>query len=68
MAEAPRIEKDKVRSMLDDPDVVIIDVRGFDQWQDSNKKIIGANFEDRDNIESWANKYDKNRTLVLYCA
>ena len=65
-AEVPRIANEKLKSMLDDPDLVILDVRGAKQWEVSGRKIKGAVWEDPENVESWADKYSKDKTLVLY--
>jgi hypothetical protein len=37
-------------------------------WADSDLKIKGAVREDPKVFESWANKYPKDKTIVLYCA
>ncbi len=67
-AEAPRMTKEELKAMLANPDLVVIDVRYGKDWTDSDLKIKGAIREDPNNIKSWANKYPKNKTLVLYCA
>ena len=54
--------------MLGNPDLIILDVRSGMDWTDSDLKIKGAIREEPDDIKSWANKYPKNKTLVLYCA
>ncbi len=64
--DIPGITKEELKSMLDDPDVVILDVRGAKQWEASGRKIKGAVWEDPKNVESWADKYPKDKTLVLY--
>lgn len=45
---------------------MILDVRGAKQWKASEKKIKGAAWEDPGDMESWADKYRKDKTLVLY--
>ncbi len=67
-AEVPRMTKDELKSMLGNPDLVIIDVRTQSDWKNSDFKIQGAIREDPDSVKSWAGKYPKNKTLVLYCA
>ncbi len=62
-ADVPRITKEELKSMLGNPDVVILDVRGR---QASGRKIKGAVWEDSKDVESWADKYPKDKTLVLY--
>jgi hypothetical protein len=65
-ADVPRITKEELKSMLGNPDVVILDVRGAKQWKASKKKIKGAVWEDPGDTESWTDKYPKDKTLVLY--
>jgi len=64
----PRIPKEEVKSLLGKPDIFIVDVRADRDWTDSDLKIKGAIREDPQTIESWANKYPKDKTLVFYCA
>lgn len=63
-----RIGKDDLRSMLGSPDVVVIDVRTEKEWKKSDKKILGATWEDAEEIPAWADKYPKDKTIVLYCS
>ena len=67
-ADVPRMKKDELKAMLDNPDLVILDVRAKKDWTDSDSKIKGAIREDPDSVKSWAGKYSKDKTLVLYCA
>lgn len=67
-ADAPRMTKEELKALLGQPDLIIIDVRTGSDWTASDLKIKGAVREDPENIESWANKYAKDKTLVLYCA
>jgi len=66
--DIPRITKEELKSMLGNPDVIILDIRSEDQWQAANEKIVRAIHEDPEEYESWANKYPKEKTLILYCA
>jgi rhodanese-related sulfurtransferase len=55
--------------MLGKPDVIIIDVRLPGQWKGSKLKVTGALHEDPgQNTESWAAKYPKDKTIILYCS
>ncbi len=65
-AEAPRITKEELRSLLGGPEVVILDVRVGDEWQKSNEKIQGAVREEPEKFNQWAAKYPKEKTLVFY--
>ncbi len=66
--DVPRMTKDELKAMLDNPDLVILDVRAEGDWKDSDSKIKGAVREDPGSVKSWAGKYSKEKTLVLYCA
>ena len=66
--DVPRMSKEELRAMLGNPDVVIIDVRSGKDWEASQSKIKGAVREEPWQAKSWADKYDKDKTYVLYCA
>jgi predicted sulfurtransferase len=67
--EVPRMTKEELKEMLGKPDVIIIDVRATLDWQESGQKILGAVREDPDKAaKSWAEKYPKDKAIVLYCA
>ena len=65
--EPTRISKEKLRELLDRSEIVIVDVRHDILWEESGTKIPGAV---RGNAKStdWAENYDKDTFLVLYCA
>ena len=67
-ADVPRMTKDELKAMLDNPDLVILDVRAQSDWKGDESKIKGAVREDPESVKSWAGKYPKDKTLVLYCA
>lgn len=50
--EVPRITKEELRSMLGNPDVIILDVRQEQQWKNSERKIIAAVREDANDVKS----------------
>ena len=66
--KVPRIAIDELKSRLDDASTVIIDLRAAGDWNASSIKIKGAIREVMANAENWAAKYDKDKTIVLYCA
>jgi hypothetical protein len=66
--DVPRMTKEELKFMLGNPDVIILDVRLEDQWQEADGKIVRAIHEDSEKFESWADKYPKEKTLILYCA
>lgn len=65
----PRMAKEELKEMLGKPDVIILDVRSSSDWKKSDSKIRGAIREQPDQAtNSWAEKYSKDKTIVLYCA
>jgi hypothetical protein len=67
-ADVPRMTKDELKALLGNPDLIILDVRHGSDWTSSDLKIKGALREEPNDIESWANKYSKDKILVLYCS
>jgi Rhodanese-like domain len=67
-AGVPLITAQELKAKLGSPDLTILDVRRAAHWNASDRKIVGAVREDPDAVESWAGKYAKEKTLVLYCA
>ncbi len=67
--KVPRMTKEELKELLGRPDVTIIDVRTASDWKKSDQKILGAVGENPDKAtKSWAEKYPKDKTIVLYCA
>ena len=67
-AEAPRMSTEQLKSMIEDPNVIVIDVRQDNDWAESNAKIKGAVRENPAQPTAWMNKYPKEKTLVFYCS
>jgi predicted sulfurtransferase len=61
-----KITVQELRSMLGDPDVIIVDVRHEQQWRAGELKIRGAVHENPDAVGSWAERYQRDKTLILY--
>ena len=66
--DSPRITMEELKSMLGDPDLIIIDSLVEEQWATVAQKLPGAVHEDPDDVDSWADKYPKDKTIVIYCA
>ena len=66
--EVPRMTKEELKTMIDNPELVIVDVRSGRDWISSESKIKNAVREEPRKADSWGDKYDKSKTLVLYCA
>ena len=64
----PRITKEELKSILGNPDVIVIDVRLSDEWKKSEWKIKGAVHEDPEKFKSWTDKYPRDKTLIFYCS
>ena len=64
-----RISKEELKPMLGDPGVTVIDVRSKRDWEGSDVKIPGAVRQNPSTKDlSWAEAYDRGRSIVLYCA
>jgi len=69
LMKVQRISKEELKALLNDPSVVVIDVRTDWSWQESDKKIKGAIREDPlGDVKAWALRYPKDKKIVLYCA
>lgn len=66
--EVPRFEIALLAEQLDSEQLTVLDVRGGPSPRAPDRMIPGAVVEDPDGVQEWAAKYDKDRTLVLYCA
>ncbi|MEJ2684433.1 MAG: hypothetical protein P8Z71_08575 [Candidatus Sulfobium sp.] len=62
------IRPSALKSMLGEAGVVVIDARRDKEWNESGVKISGAVRENPDDVPSWADKYRKDRLVVVYCA
>jgi len=67
-ADVKKITVDELKGMLDNPDIVIVDVRTSTDWAASDSKIRGAVREAPESVADWSSKYDQDSTLVFYCA
>jgi len=67
--KVPRMTIEQLKGLMEKPEVVILDVRSKSDWDKAQMKIQGAVREDPSkSTKSWAEKYDKDKTIVLYCA
>ena len=64
----PRMTIDELKGRLGNPDLVLIDVRTAQDWEESATKIKGAVREDPHKLASWLSKYPESKTIVLYCS
>lgn len=66
--EVKLIDKDELKAMLGNSDLVILDVRAGKDWSSSEFKIKDAIRLTDENMEAIMQKFSKDRTLVFYCA
>ena len=64
----PLMTKEQLRSLLGENDVTILDVRAGRDWKSSEFKITGAERVAPASDNQWADKFNKNKTYVFYCA
>ncbi len=67
-ANVKTMDKDDLKSLLDSPDLVIVDVRNASDWSSSEFKIKGAVRVEPGEVSSWAGDHAKDKIYVLYCA
>jgi rhodanese-related sulfurtransferase len=63
--ETPLVDKQTLKSWLNDPKLLIIDVRRGN-WETSTKKIKGAVRQTPDGARTWAASIPKDKKIVLY--
>ena len=66
--DVARITKEELKILMSNPDLVILDVRKSSHWDSSDYKITGAMRDNTNDMDSFAKKYMRNKTFVLYCA
>jgi hypothetical protein len=62
------INTDQLKEMLGSPGLVLLDARTARDWENSERKIVGAVRVDPQDIDSWAGNYSKDQNIVVYCA
>ena len=67
-ADIARMTKEELKAMMDNPKVVIVDVRTNPEWNTGKVKIKGAVREDPTKVQSWIEKYSSDKTFVFYCS
>ena len=66
--DVPRMSTQELKGLLGSGDVIILDVRTSRDIESSTSTIKGAIREDPQAFDTWADKYPKDKTLVLFCA
>jgi len=66
--DIPMMTKDELKTMLENPDLVIVDVRLIGDYMSGDLKIKGAVRAMGGTIGVFMQTYPKGRTFVFYCA
>ena len=61
-----RVDKVTLKNWLADPQVLIIDVRAGESWEQSDRKIKGAVRQEPKEVENWATSLPRDKKIVLY--
>lgn len=67
-ASVPRMSVDELKVHLGEADYLILDARSGGDWAGSTVKISGAERVEPGAVDQWVDNYDKEKTVVLYCA
>lgn len=67
-AREEKMSKEELKALLGKKDVVVLDVRLHGQYDKSPLKVKGAVRENPIDVKSWARKYSRDATIVLYCS
>ena len=67
-ASVPRMTADELKMHLGEADYQVLDVRAGGDWAGSTVKIAGAERVEPRAVDQWVDNYDKEKTIVLYCA
>jgi rhodanese-related sulfurtransferase len=61
-----RITKERLAQMIEESQLQLVDLRL--NWESSAYKIKNATHQNPRDTSAWPQKYDRNRTIVLYCS
>ncbi len=61
------INPQELKSLLENKDVKVIDVRRKDDYAADNSVIPGASWFDPANIDRWCDTMPTDKELILYC-
>ena len=67
-APVPRMTVDELKEHLGEADYQVLDARSGSDWANSAVKIAGAERVEPRAVDQWADNYDREKTIVLYCA
>lgn len=61
-----QVDKDTLKAMLGDPQLLIIDVRSPGSWAQSASKIPGAIRRDPHQVAAWGPALPRDKKIALY--
>lgn len=67
LATVERVSLDYVKARLNNPDVIIVDVRIVDGIIPT-EKVLGALVEDWEKVPEWSRGLSKDKEIITYCA
>lgn len=65
---AKRISIDKLKGMIGNDDLIVVDVRLGASKTSDKTSIAGSVREDPSHVAGWMKKYPKDKTIVFYCS
>jgi rhodanese-related sulfurtransferase len=66
--DVPRMSPEELKSLLGHSDVVIVDSRLPGDWDSGEGWVRGAVRGDPGDVDSWADRIPKDKTVVVYCS
>jgi hypothetical protein len=66
IAGVKKIQPEALRTILRDPNILLLDVRDVPDWNLSKEKIIGAKREPPNDVDLWKGTYLKDQEIILY--
>lgn len=64
----PRISIQELKDIMGKEDLILLDTRPLNQWSASPEKIPGAVHHSSFQVSEWSEQYNKEATIVVYCA
>jgi hypothetical protein len=64
--EIPRMTKEKLKPLLGNPEVVVLDVRRGGGHAPT--RVAGAVYENPGKVADWSFRYPKEKRIILYCS
>ncbi len=67
-ADVPMMTKEELKAKIGTAGITILDVRAGRDWSSSEFKIKGAIRASGKDYDKWSKDYNRDQTLILYCA